>query len=34
MTSGVVPDLFQNNPNEVLALYAWDDKLADVKRCG
>ncbi len=30
ITSGVVPDLFQNNPFEVLALYAWDDKLVDV----
>src|ERR1700681_1478074 len=30
ITSGVVPDLFQNNPFEVLALYAWDDKLIDV----
>jgi multiple sugar transport system substrate-binding protein len=30
VTSGVVPDLFQNNPYEVLALYAWDDKLVDV----
>ena len=30
MTSGVVPDLFQNNPAEIIALYAWDDKLVDV----
>ncbi len=30
MTSGVVPDLFQNNPVEILALYAWDNKLVDV----
>src|SRR6202040_3977498 len=30
MTSGVVPDLFQNNPFEIVALYAWDDKLVDV----
>src|SRR5215468_6130560 len=30
MTSGVVPDLFQNNPFESVALYAWDDKLVDV----
>jgi multiple sugar transport system substrate-binding protein len=30
VTSGVVPDLFQNNPAEVIALYAWDDKLIDV----
>jgi multiple sugar transport system substrate-binding protein len=30
MTSGVVPDLFQNTPAENIALYAWDDKLVDV----
>src|SRR5215467_5540317 len=30
MTSGEVPDLFQNNPKEIIALYAWDDKLVDV----
>jgi multiple sugar transport system substrate-binding protein len=30
ITSGEVPDLFQNNPAEILALYAWDDKLVDV----
>jgi len=30
VTSGVVPDLIQNNPFEVLALYAWNDKLVDV----
>jgi multiple sugar transport system substrate-binding protein len=30
MTSGVVPDLFQNNPVEILALYAWDNKLVDL----
>src|ERR1700747_3350756 len=30
VTSGVVPDLFQNNPDEIVALYAWDDKLVDV----
>src|SRR5580692_12807027 len=30
MTSGVVPDLFQNNPFEIVALYAWDDKLVNV----
>src|SRR6516162_3737815 len=30
MTSGVVPDLFQNNPFEIVALHAWDDKLVDV----
>src|SRR5206468_6873571 len=27
MTSGVVPDLFQNTPVEIIALYAWQDKL-------
>src|SRR6202165_4210356 len=30
MTSGVVPDLFQNHPPEIIALYAWQDKLVDV----
>src|SRR5438105_8006095 len=30
MTTGVVPDLFQNTPAEIIALYAWDDKLVDV----
>src|ERR1700680_5196094 len=30
VTSGLVPDLFQNNPYEILALYAWNDQLADV----
>jgi multiple sugar transport system substrate-binding protein len=30
MTSGVVPDLFQNNPFEIVALFAWEDKLVDV----
>jgi multiple sugar transport system substrate-binding protein len=30
ITSGAVPDLFQNNPVETLALYAWEDKLIDV----
>jgi multiple sugar transport system substrate-binding protein len=30
MTSGVVPDLSPNNPVEILALYAWDNKLVDV----
>ena len=30
ITSGAVPDLFQNNPFEIIALYAWDDKLVDV----
>src|SRR5947209_6913855 len=30
VTSGVVPDLFQNTPAEIIALYAWQDKLIDV----
>jgi multiple sugar transport system substrate-binding protein len=30
VTSGVVPDLFRNNPDEIVALFAWDDKLVDV----
>src|SRR5437773_1343196 len=30
VTSGVVPDLFQNTPAEAIALYAWGDKLVDV----
>ena len=30
LTSGVVPDLFPNNPFEIIALLAWDDKLIDV----
>src|SRR6266478_768522 len=30
VTSGIVPDLFPNNPGEIIALYAWDDKLVDV----
>src|ERR1700704_4444500 len=30
MTSGVVPDLFQNTPAEIIALYAWQDKLVYV----
>jgi multiple sugar transport system substrate-binding protein len=30
MTSGVVPDMFQNTPTEIIALYAWQDKLVDV----
>ena len=30
ITSGEVPDLFQNTPPEITALYAWDDKLVDV----
>src|SRR5215470_2352339 len=30
MSSGVVPDLFTNNPAEITALYAWNDKLVDL----
>src|SRR6266478_1637630 len=30
VTSGIVPDFFPNNPGEIIALYAWDDKLVDV----
>ncbi|MBV9829297.1 MAG: carbohydrate ABC transporter substrate-binding protein [Alphaproteobacteria bacterium] len=30
ITSGVVPDILQNTPTEVHALYAWDDKLVDI----
>jgi multiple sugar transport system substrate-binding protein len=30
VTSGVVPDLFQNTPAEIIALYAYQDKLVDV----
>src|SRR5262245_21493405 len=30
VTSGVVPDFFVNSPTEVIALFAWDDKLVDV----
>src|SRR5207237_6295344 len=28
--SGVVPDMFYATPGEIIALYAWDDKLVDV----
>jgi multiple sugar transport system substrate-binding protein len=28
--SGIVPDVFPNNPGEITAIYAWDDKLIDV----
>src|SRR5215813_387390 len=28
--SGIVPDVFPGTPNEIIALYAWDDKLTDV----
>src|SRR5206468_12540195 len=34
VTSGVVPDVFQNTPVEIIALYAWDDKLVDVSDIG
>src|SRR4029077_19897408 len=30
VTSGGVPDVFQNTPAEMIALYAWQDKLVDV----
>ena len=30
VTSDLVPDLFQNNPAEIIALYAWQDNLVDV----
>ena len=30
VTSGVVPDVIQNNPVEIIALYAWEDQLVDV----
>jgi multiple sugar transport system substrate-binding protein len=30
ITSGVVPDLTTSNPNEILQLYAWQDKWLDV----
>jgi multiple sugar transport system substrate-binding protein len=30
VTSGIVPDVFQNTPNEVMALWAWSDMLVDV----
>src|SRR5207253_5429939 len=30
VTSGVVPDLFQTTPAEIIALYACDNKLVDV----
>src|SRR5260370_35788581 len=30
VTSGIVPDMFTNNPAEITAIYAWDDKLVDV----
>jgi multiple sugar transport system substrate-binding protein len=30
VTSGLVPDLFQNTPTELHALYAWEDRLLSV----
>ena len=30
VTSGVVPDLFQNTPVGIIALHAWEDRLVDV----
>jgi multiple sugar transport system substrate-binding protein len=30
VTSGEVPDLFQNNPAEIIALLSWQDKLIEV----
>ena len=30
VTSGVVPDMFSQSTNELIALLAWDDKLVDV----
>ncbi len=30
VTSGLVPDLFQNTPTELIALYAWEDRLLSV----
>jgi multiple sugar transport system substrate-binding protein len=30
VTSGVVPDMFRQSPNELIALLAWDGKLLDV----
>jgi multiple sugar transport system substrate-binding protein len=30
VTSGVVPDMFTNNPIEIIALYGWEDRLIDV----
>src|SRR5438067_6395192 len=29
MQTGVVPDVMVNNPGEIIALHAWDDKLVD-----
>ncbi len=30
MQSGIVPDMFPNNPGEILGLFAWEDKLIDM----
>src|ERR1700751_3139439 len=30
VTSGEVPDVFQNTPGEIIALWAWEDKFVDV----
>jgi ABC-type glycerol-3-phosphate transport system substrate-binding protein len=30
VTSGVVPDVFPNQPAEIIALLAWNDKLVDL----
>src|SRR5438477_11958124 len=30
VTSGVVPDIYQNTPAEAIALQAWDDRPVDV----
>src|SRR5438552_6801797 len=30
VTSGIVPDLFQNQPAEIIALHAWENRLVDV----
>src|SRR5437762_125934 len=30
VTGGVVPDIFQNTPAEIIALHSWDNKLVDV----
>src|SRR5438045_4219347 len=30
VSSGVVPDLFQNTPAEIVALHAWENRLIDV----
>ena len=31
VTSGIVPDIFQSTPGELIALYAWDDRLLDLE---